>query len=315
LIPLIAAFLPIWLLTAVGYLAARLRLLGPDSGQAETVLGRFVFRVAMPAALFGMLAKTDLHALANSAILAFAASAVATFAVGLTVSRRVFGRPLAEQAISGMSAGYVNSANLGIPVAVQVLGNGSFVTTVILLQTIVITPAILTLVEVGRATGRPRLRDQVLLPLGNPIIIASALGATTSALHWRLPIDLTRSIALLGGAAVPCALIVLGMSLHGRKQPAEPADRRARSGVETVVAVALKTLLQPGIAYLVGRFVLQLAGPQLLAVVLCAALPTAQNVFIYAREYELPVAVPRDAVIFSTLLSMATLWGVVTLLT
>ena len=270
----------------------------------------------MPAALFGMLAKTDLHALANTGIVAFAASAVLTFAVGLIAARRLFRRPLGEQAISGMAAGYVNSANLGIPVAVQVLGSGSFVTTVILLQTVVITPAILTLVDLGDAAGRPRprLREQVLLPLRNPIIVASALGATTSALHWHLPVDLAHSIALLGGAAVPSALVVLGMSLHGRTQKTDAADHRHRSGVETLLTVLLKTLFQPAVAYLVGRYALHLAAPDLLAVVLCAALPTAQNVFIYAREYRLPVAVPRDAVIFSTLLSMATLWGVVTLL-
>jgi predicted permease len=314
LIPLVAAFLPIWLLTAVGYLAARFGLLGPDSAQAENVLGRFVFRVAMPAALFGMLAKTDLHALANTGIIAFAASAVLTFAVGLTAARRLFRRPLGEQAISGMAAGYVNSANLGIPVAVQVLGSGSFVTTVILLQTVVITPAILTLVDVGNAAARPRLRQQLLLPLRNPIIVASALGASVSALHWHVPVDLAHSIALLGGAAVPSALIVLGMSLHGRTQKTDAADHRPRSGAETVVAVLLKTLFQPAVAYLVARYALHLAAPDLLAVVLCAALPTAQNVFIYAREYRLPVAVPRDTVIFSTLLSMATLWGVVSLL-
>jgi len=102
------------------------------------------------------------------------------------------------------------------------------------------------------------------------------------------------------------------MSLHGRTQAG--AEPQQRAGAETLVAVLLKTLFQPTVAYLVGRYALHLSGHNLLAVVLCAALPTAQNVFIYAREYGLPVAVPRDAVIFSTLLSMATLWGVVGLL-
>ena len=113
-------------------------------------------------------------------------------------------------------------------------------------------------------------------------------------------------------AAVPTALIALGMSLHGRN--GESGRKQAGTAAETATVVALKIAFQPAIAYLVGRFVLHLAAHDLLAVVLCAALPTAQNVYIYAREYELPTALPRDAVIFSTLLSMATLWAVVTLL-
>ena len=307
MIPLISAFLPIWLLTTLGYLAARFALVGADSEQVENVLGRFVFRLAMPAALFGMLAKTDLHALANTSIVAFAVSVVATCLVGLLVSRRFFRRGLGEQAIAGMAAGYVNSANLGIPVAVQVLGSGSFVSTVILLQTVVVTPVILTLIDAGSGSRRLRLRDIALLPLRNPIIIASALGATCSALHWHVPDDFARSVALLGGAAVPTALVALGMSLHGR-------GKNQGRAVETTVMVLFKVALQPTIAYLVGRFVFHLGAHDLLAIVLCAALPTAQNVFIYAREYELPTALPRDAIIFSTLLSMGSLWVVVSLL-
>jgi predicted permease len=80
------------------------------------------------------------------------------------------------------------------------------------------------------------------------------------------------------------------------------------------VVVLLKIVFQPAVAYLAGRFVFHLAAHDLLAVVLCAALPTAQNVFIYAREYELSTELPRDAVVFSTLISMGTLWLVVSLL-
>ncbi|MEU2873295.1 hypothetical protein ABZ769_29525 [Streptomyces olivoreticuli] len=41
--------------------------------------------------------------------------------------------------------------------------------------------------------------------------------------------------------------------------------------------------------------------------VLCAGLPTAQNAFIHASEYRLRTDVPRDVVVWSTLLSLVTL--------
>jgi malonate transporter and related proteins len=59
---LIAAFGPIWILTAAGYLARRRRLLG-DS--AASVLGQFVFHLAIPAALFRTLARTSLSGFAG----------------------------------------------------------------------------------------------------------------------------------------------------------------------------------------------------------------------------------------------------------
>ncbi|TDB80600.1 AEC family transporter, partial [Micromonospora fluostatini] len=54
---MLAAFVPIWLLTGIGWLAGRYRLLGAD---ADRVLGGFVFHLAMPAALFTALSRNPL---------------------------------------------------------------------------------------------------------------------------------------------------------------------------------------------------------------------------------------------------------------
>ncbi|MEV4612616.1 AEC family transporter [Kitasatospora sp. NPDC049258] len=295
---LLSGFTPIWVLTAVGYLVARAGLLGP---QAEAVLGRFVFHVAMPAALFTMLAKARLDSFANTAMLAFAAGTALATGLGVLAARRLFDRRPADQAISGMAAGYVNSANLGIPVALQVLGDASFVAQILLFQVLLVTPVILALLDAGTERGARRGR-LLMLPLRNPIILASALGALLSATGWTLPPTLARPGELLGAAAVPTALVTLGMSLHGRRDRAT-AGRRAEVGV----TVLLKTLVQPLAALAVGALLLHLPRPQLLAVVLCSALPTAQNAFVYAREYGLSTALARDSVLSSTLVSMATL--------
>ncbi|GAA1990749.1 AEC family transporter [Kitasatospora viridis] len=301
--PLLSAFAPIWLLTAVGYLVSRTGLLGE---QAESVLGKFVFHVAMPAALFSMLAKAPLGSFANPSMLAFAAGTLAAGLLGWSAARWLFGRGPADQAIAGMAAGYVNSANLGIPVAVQVLGNASFIGPVLLFQVLLVTPVILALLDAGtsRAEGR-RMARLVRLPLRNPIILASALGVACSAAGLRLPGALGHSCDVLGSAGVPTALITLGMSLHARPA-AEGGVRRAEVGLSVLV----KGLVQPLVAFAVGSLLLHLPTHQLLAVVVCSALPTAQNVFVYARQYDLSTALPRESVLFSTLLSMVTLSGV-----
>ncbi|BFV60868.1 AEC family transporter [Kitasatospora sp. CMC57] len=302
--PLLSSFVPIWALTAVGYLAGRTGLLGE---QAEAVLGRFVFHVAMPAALFTMLAGAPLGSFANTSMLAFAVGTLAASLLGWAAARWLFDRKPADRAISLMAAGYVNSANLGIPVAVQVLGDASFIGSVLLFQVLLVTPVILTALDAttggGRDGGRPdrRLGRLLRMPLRNPVILASALGATCSALGWQLPTALGHSCVLLGGAGVPTALITLGLSLHGRP-PTTGSSPRA----ELAVTVLTKNLIQPLVALAVGAL-LQLSGRQLLAVVLCSALPTAQNVFVYAREYGLSTALPRNSVLCSTLLSMVTL--------
>ncbi|MET7856477.1 AEC family transporter [Streptomyces sp. NPDC005318] len=317
---LLSGFAPIWTLTAIGYVVGRSRLLG---AQAEAVLGRFVFHVAMPAALFTMVSGARLDAFANVSMVAFGAGTALVSTLGFVLARRFFGRRTADQAISSMASGYVNSANLGIPVAVQVLGDASFVAEIILFQVLLVSPVILTLLDTGTRAGSGKgvtLRRMLTMPVRNPIIMASMLGVAFSALGLHLPAALAHSCDLLGAAAVPTALITLGLSLNGRPAVAEPsseaadeastgAAERTPSGerAEVGVTVVLKTLVQPLIAFLVGGPLLHLPDHQLLAVVLCSALPTAQNAFIYARQYGLDAGLARNSVVASTFVSMGTL--------
>ncbi|NEC09294.1 AEC family transporter [Streptomyces sp. SID7909] len=306
---LLSAFAPIWVLTGIGYAVGRGGLLGE---QAEAVLGRFVFHVAMPAALFTMVSGASPDVFGHPSMVAFAASTAVAAGAGFFLVRRVFGRGRADAAIGAMSSGHVNSANLGIPVAVQVLGDASFVAQVILFQVLVLSPVVLTLVESGTegsdgADGRRPgggVRRLLTMPLRNPIILASLLGVAVSATGLRLPAAVTHPCDVLGAAAVPTALITLGLSLH--RGPGG-GGRARRERAETAVVVAVKTLGQPLAALLVAGPLLHLPDHQLLAVVLCAALPTAQNSFIYAREYGLDTGLARDAIVVSTLVSMVTL--------
>ncbi|OKK18961.1 hypothetical protein AMK09_17865 [Streptomyces sp. CB02488] len=326
---LLSAFAPIWLLTAAGYAVARSGFLGVH---AEEVLGRFVFHVAMPAALFGMVSGSRPADFAHLSLVAFATATALVSAAGYGVARRFFGRGRAGAAVSGMASGYVNSANLGIPVAVRVLGDASFVAQVILFQVLLVSPVILTLLDSGtRAEAAPGgrrtgsgLRRMLTMPVRNPVIMASLLGVAVSAAGLRLPDALTRSCDLLGAAAVPTALITLGLSLHGGPageavraagdgSPAGGTGRAAGDGgrgagpAEVGASVALKTLAQPLTAFLVAGPLLGLPDHQVLAVVVCSALPTAQNAFIYAREYGQDTTLARNAVVASTVVSMFTL--------
>ncbi|MER5560458.1 AEC family transporter [Streptomyces sp. NPDC002506] len=294
-----SGFLPIWIITAFGWAAGRFDLLGD---QAQQVLGRFAFTFAMPSLLFLTMAKSRPGDLAQPGVAVFALSLLAVFAAGLVASGRLFGRKRAEQAIGAMGASYVNSANLGIPVAVHVLHDTSFIVAAALFQMLFITPLILVLIELDVRRDAPgRWLRMLQLPLRNPVVGASAAGAAVAALGLGLPTEVTSPLAVLGGGAVPAALFALGMSLTARTTAA-PGERAERT-----LLVTLKTAVQPLLAYALGRWPFGLGGPELFAVVLCAGLPTAQNAFVFASEYRLDAALPRDTVLLSTLLSMATL--------
>ncbi|MFD9791151.1 AEC family transporter [Streptomyces sp. NPDC059070] len=295
----ITGFLPIWALTACGWGAGRHNVLG---AQAQHVLGRFAFTFAMPSLLFLTMSRSHPGDLARPGVAAFAVSLCAVFAAGLLVSRWTFRRKRGEQAIGAMAASYVNSANLGIPVAVHVLHDTSFIVAAALFQMLFITPLILVLIELDAQRGaRERWTRILQLPLRNPVIGASACGLLLAGLDVGVPATLASPLQTLGGAAVPSALFALGMSLNTRARAG--ADGRA----ERLILVGLKVAVQPLLAYALGRWAFGLDGHALFAVVLCAGLPTAQNAFIFASEYSLDTELPRDTVLLSTLLSMVSL--------
>ncbi|MGC4876079.1 AEC family transporter [Micromonospora sp. DT43] len=322
---LVSAFVPVWILTAIGYAACRWGLLGEA---AASVLGRFVFHLAMPSALFLALSRMPLSGFAGRSLLAFGMSTAAVVGFGWVGASRLFGRTPGERPIWGMAAGYVNSANLGIPIATQVLGNVSFLAEVVLLQVLVVTPVILVALDRhSDPAGRVRVGRIASLPVRNPVILASLLGVACSATGLHLPSAAGAPLTLLSGAAVPAALVALGASLHRTTpsraeptepgEPGEPGELGGLGGLgglgELAVITALKLVAQPVIAYAAG-LALHLSGPQLLAVVVCAGLPTAQNTFIFGQEYGVGEAVANRAVVATTTLSLATLAATAALL-
>ena len=76
----------------------------------------------------------------------------------------------------------------------------------------------------------------------------------------------------------------------------------------------LKLLVQPAIAWAVGGPLLGYSGLDLLGIVVTSALPTAQNVYIYAMQYNQAERLARDAVFITTVLSVPTMIVVAVLL-
>jgi malonate transporter len=332
---MLAAFAPIWILTAVGYAIRRAGLIDAAGSVAIT---RFVFYLAMPATLYLTLSSTPVAQISERPLIASVASTLAIMGAAWLIARDWLKLRPGEQAIWSMSAGYVNSANLGIPIARQVLGSTSYLVQIVLLQLLIVSPVILTVLD-RTVSGRVRLRQIATLPLRNPVILASALGVLASAVGYRPPAVVHASLALLADAAVPTALIALGAALYrggaaeatpatepgpaawpgpatepvpatdpGPASPAPPRPARpAGAALGIVLVTSLKLVAQPAVAWAVGGYVLHLSRPQLLAVTICAGLPTAQNVFIFAQEYRSGAAEASRAVVITTTLSLASL--------
>ena len=290
---------------AVGWLLVRTRAVPAD---ADGVLTRVCFFAATPALLVTTLSRADLTAVLSRSTAVAVAAELAAIVSAWCLHRLVLRRPTAEATIGALASGYVNAANLGIPVAVLVLGDAATIAPILLLQLLVLTPVTFTVLDAVTRRGNPSRLATLTVPLRNPLLwgVVAGTAANLSGL------DLTawcggypaQGLEMLGRVAVPLMMLALGMSLAGAPRPLRSPEPDAsvrgagrRSGLW--LAVGWKLAVMPGLAVVVG-LATGLSGTQLLTPVVTATLPTAQNVFMYASRYGVGKDLARDTVLLTT---------------
>jgi malonate transporter len=294
MISALSGFALIGVIVAVGWAAGRWAGLPDDT---EAVLGRLVYSVMTPCLLFTGVAAADLRVLLSEPLIVSTAAAIGCFGLHVLIVRR---RDRGTRIVGALAAGYTNANYIGIPVATYVLGDPALVVPIVMLQLLIITPIALTLLEIA-TTGHASVRATVTAPLRNPLIVAVLLGLVSSVTGLRLPAVLAHPVATIGSAAVPVVLIAFGMSLSGRRVLAPGTDRFA-----TIAAVALKTAGMPALAFLLA-VTLGLTRDETYAVTVLAALPTAQNIFLYAQRFGTGLTLARDAIFLSTVVCVPVL--------
>ena len=348
---------------AVGWLLVRTRAVPAD---ADGVLTRVCFFAATPALLVTTLSRADLTAVLSRSTAVAVAAELTAIVSAWCLHRLVLRRPTAEATIGALASGYVNAANLGIPVAVLVLGDAATIAPILLLQLLVLTPATFTVLDAVTRRGNPSRLATLTVPLRNPLLWGVVAGTAANLggvdlKEWGGGYP-AQGLEMLGRVAVPLMMLALGMSLAGAPRPLrnlvpeeaapslqgspartvqspqsarqsqeplaaeavseaheintaggrpprveeEPAhgarstsQRGAGRRSDLWLAVGWKLAVMPGLAVVVG-LAAGLSGAQLLAPVVTAALPTAQNVFMYASRYGAAKDLARDAVLLTT---------------
>lgn len=288
-----------------GYVLGRFRVLGEG---AATVLARVVFTIAIPSLLLVTVGRADLHVVLSRTALVTALSTALVIGGVAVVVRGAWRRPTGEATITTLSASYVNAAHLGLPLAVYLFGDAVAVVPTMLLQLLVIAPiAFVVLDAEGAASeGRRRrpaeaLRETARRAARNPIIVGALAGLVLAALPWHPPDALFGPFELVGATAAPLALLVFGSTLAIPRTLGDRAPRR-----DLWFAVVVKSVVHPAVAALVG-LAFGLDRPELLVVTAMAALPTAQNVLVYALRYDRGRALARDVALWSSLLLLPAL--------
>ncbi|MDX6232779.1 MAG: malonate transporter [Nocardioidaceae bacterium] len=279
-------------------------MLGQDS---QRVLSRLVYFVATPALLVDLLSHTDVSDVLGVGFVIAGLSVVAVLVVYVPLALRR-GRSMSHTVIGALSASYANGGYLGLPIAVYVLGDAAFAVPIMVLQLIVYAPLALSVLDLEATGRRPTPWALALSGLRNPVSVAAACGVLASVTGVELPKIVGEPINLLGGMAVPGALLAYGVSL--RFGGAIGSENRR----EIAAIALLKLAWMPATAYVLARFAFGLDHHEVFGLTVMAALPTAQNVFVYASRFQRSELLARDSVAVTTLLSIPVLIGLAAVL-
>ncbi|WP_342629426.1 AEC family transporter [Nguyenibacter vanlangensis] len=303
---ILSVLLPIFGLILIGFVAARQNWLGQG---ATDILNRFVIRLALPAELFLSTAQVTRAQIDHPGFaVAFTLATLATFALGWMFD---WFRPadrmhrLSGAAIEGLTAGYANTAFMGLPLCLGLFGPSALPAVVIatLVTVCGLFAVAIALVELEELAGRSTL--QLLARVGlallrNPLVFSPLAGAAVNLSGLGLPAAAQQLASLLGAATSPCALVTIGLFL------AETSGRSAPLGAVARV-VGLKMLVQPALTALLVFGVFRIDPAWANQALVLSALPTGTGPFMLARLYQREADVASRAILTSTLLSVVSI--------
>ena len=284
-----------------GYLAGRWRILG---GEATGALNAFVSYFALPVLFFGTLARTPVAAVLDPQLmLGFGVAVIATFAIGMLMTRLLSRGGLAAMSLQAIAASWGNVGYMGVPLCIAAFGEQGLPPAML---TVIVTAIVsmvfgVMLIELEVAAGHGPVRTFLRAAFNvarNPLPLSIALGIACSGSGLSLPVPVEKWIDLLGAAAAPCALFAIGLFL---------SDKSVKSGlVEAGAMTVIKLLLQPALAFLILPFFVDLNSVAGKVAMLMAALPTAANAFVLARQFDISVEQNTATVLLSTGFSVVT---------
>ncbi|MDJ0591586.1 MAG: AEC family transporter [Pleurocapsa sp. MO_226.B13] len=284
---LLPAVLPVGLIISIGFIVGRILPL------QRSTLSQLALYVLSPALVVDSLYRTELSLISSGKLLVgFALTSGIIYGLVWLISKFFQLPPLLGRGITAIVM-FPNNGNMGLPVVTFALGAAGLDRAIIYMLgssflMFCFGPAIIQ--------GKGFIRG-IKLTFKLPLIWAIIFGVGLRLFSLELPLELDKGIQQLGAAAIPIALIVLGMQL---------SETRFQPKIKEVLLAMTRLSIAPMIAFLVGRF-LQLETLDLQVLVLQSAMPTAVSSFIIVSEFGGDKDLVARAIVTSTLISFISL--------
>lgn len=284
---ILSAVIPVALIVLIGFYAGKTLELD------QSTLSRIVLYVLSPALIVDSLYRTTMSrenmlGIFTGFMLTYLLLCLLVWLVG-----KQFNLPPATQKSLLATTSFPNTGNLGLPVNLFAFGEPGLERAIVYL----IASSL-----VSFSTGPAFLKggnfwSGLQFTLKLPLIWAMVFGLLLRLLGSELPFKLDEGLHLLAQAAVPLALLLLGMQIAQSNWQFSPYEGGA-SFMRLVVGAL--------VALLSGK-ILGLTGLDLQVLVLQSSMPAAVNSFLMVKEFGGDAPRTARVVVVSTLLAFVTL--------
>jgi predicted permease len=282
--------LPIFLAAGTGYLLSRWLKSDPRT------LSQVAFYIFSPCLIFTILIENQVseNEILKMLLLAWGGAIVIGLIAWLT--GQVFKLERKMLVAVMLTSIFMNSGNFGMSFNLFAFGQEGLAQAGIFFASMSIASYTvgIFIASMGKASPRQALVNLLKVPAIYAVLLAVVVLRT----GWQLPLPIERTTQLLGDAAIPAMLVLLGMQLSAIRWDGQIRPLLLANGLRLIISplVALGLVL-----------VLGLAGVARQVGVLEASMPSAVLTIVLATEYDVEPAFVSAAVFTSTLASAFTL--------
>jgi len=290
---------PVLILAAAGYIAARSEWLKMPEYVA---LAKFTFNLVIPCLLFIRMVHAEIPAnFGVDFLMAFYLAVLSVYLISVVVAARLLKANAAAQAVFAMGTTYSNTTVVGIPLVLQTLGQDALLPLFLIIatQNLVLFTVGTLLAERERFDAQAVVQSLLRLCkqlLGSPLTSSLLAGLAFNLLGIPLYKPLDTTLSLMSEAAIPCALFILGTTLH---------QYRVRSEIKPALLItAIKLVLLPVLMTVTMVLVFDIEPLWAKTAVLAAAMPVGINAYVFSMRYNTGQAPIAAASVISAVISL-----------
>ena len=283
--------LPILIILTTGYVLQKLIKFDP------AVFTKVIFYILAPCLIFSRLYKTVLSFREFALVIIFALTIIAVLGLlsyPVSLLRKF---PRSMRPAFALSIMFYNSANYGLPVVELVFAQNPVATSI---QIMILTVQNLINMTLGIflvSKGQVDFKRSLGRMLRYPMIYAIVLALTMRGFHILVWHPIWTSLERISSALIPVALITLGANLARIRLNYRMFD--------VIISAVFRLAVAPLLAVLLLRL-FHFSGIAAKALLISTSMPTAVNTALIALEFGNEPQFASQAVLFSTLLSIAT---------